>query len=66
MEPKKVAVGVVIRPDGTVPFDEPHDPEVRRHILEHLVAQGHQVSAIGKGPHLKIHNWVPPADGPAH
>jgi len=50
-------VGVVIRKDGTVPFDAGCHPAVRDHILAHLKAQGHELEAIEGTNHVKIKNW---------
>lgn len=53
-------VGVVIRADGTVPFDEGCHPSVRAAILAHLADQGHTVSPVHGTKHVRIHNWKPP------
>ncbi len=61
---QKVAVGIVIRKDGTVPFDDGVDPAVRAHILAHLTDTGHVYHPvpntahvqIKSGPHLKKEN----------
>lgn len=54
-------VGVVIRKDGTVPFDEGVDPTVRLHIFVHLTAQGHSVDSVPGTPHLRIRDYKPKA-----
>lgn len=52
-------VGVVIRRDGTVPFDDDVHPAVKAAIHQHLLDEGHTVSEI-EGGHLKVENWTPP------
>lgn len=59
-EPAKAMVGVVIRKDGTVPFDDDVHPEVRAAILEHLEKEGHKVSDVKGTAHVKIKGWKPP------
>lgn len=70
----KQLIGVVIRADGTVPFDEiPADtPEehrgrierdrahVRAEIMAYLIDQGHTVEPIEGTKHVRIRNWKPP------
>jgi hypothetical protein len=56
----EVRVGVVIRADGTVPFDESCSPEVRAHILQHLTDQGHIYHPVAGTRHVKIQNWKKP------
>lgn len=51
-------IGVIIRADGTVPFDEGVHPEVKAAILKHLELQGHKVE-VHDGVH-KIHGWKAP------
>jgi hypothetical protein len=63
MEQKKALVGVIIRADGTVPFDEGCHPDVRAAILTHLTDQGHTVEPIKGTRHLKIQGWVAPSHG---
>lgn len=50
-------VGIVIRKDGTVPFDEGFVPAVRDHIAQHLQAQGHYVDSVPGTPHLRIRDY---------
>lgn len=57
IEPKKQLTGIVIRPDGTVPFDDNVHPDVRAHALLWCMEQGYTVSPMGQN--LKIHNWKP-------
>ena len=51
-------VGIVIRKDGTVPFDADLDPAIKTHILGHLVETGHVLehhdthAVIKSGPYL--------------
>lgn len=52
-------VGVVIRRDGTVPFDDDVHPAVKAAIRQHLEDEGHELTEL-EGGHLKIENWEPP------
>lgn len=58
MTDRTAMVGVIIRADGTVPFDDDCHPHVREAILKHLDAKGHKV-IITDGI-VKIHGWKPP------
>lgn len=49
--------GIVIKADGSVPFDEGHDPEVRKQIIAHLIDRGMDVERIEGTPHLRIKGW---------
>jgi len=57
---KKIAVGIVIRADGTVPFDDDPSEEaahIRAHILAHLADKGHTVEPIHGTRHVRIKDW---------
>lgn len=60
MEPKKSLVGIVIRADGTVPFDDDCHPHVRAQILQHLTDQGHIYHPVKGTKNIKIQNWKKP------
>lgn len=55
---KQAHVGIVIRKDGTVPFDDDCDPAVREAIVQYLVDSGHHIEAFDapgkKHKHLRI------------
>ncbi len=57
MIPDKSMVGVVIRADGTVPFDDDCPDHVRSHILAHLTDVGHTFSKVEDTKHVRLHNW---------
>ena len=59
MEPQKQLFGIVIRADGTVPFDDDCDPTVRANILAHLMDNGHAVSLVKGTNHAIITDWKP-------
>ena len=50
-------LGVVIRKDGTVPFDDDVHPEVRAAVIAHLVDKGHVLVAVPNTKHLRIENY---------
>lgn len=54
---QKVAVGIVIRADGTVPFDDDCSSDVRAHILAHLADKGHTVEPVHGTRHVRIKGW---------
>jgi len=56
-EPKKQLIGVIIRADGTVPFDDDCHPDIRAHILAHLADHGHTVEPVEGTRHVKIKGW---------
>ena len=56
-------VGVVIRADGTVPFDDDCHPLVKAAIIQHLTDEGHTLTHHPEG-HLTIHGWTPPEPDP--
>lgn len=56
----KSLTGVVIKADGTVPFDSGCHPAVRAEILAYLTDQGHSYDPIPGTPHIKIRNWKKP------
>jgi hypothetical protein len=53
--------GIVIRADGSVPFDDDVHPDHRAHMIAHLVGLGHHVEPHrhAKG-HFFIKNWKKP------
>lgn len=52
-------IGVVVRKDGTVPFDEDVPPHVRDTVLKHLADRGHTVEPVAGTRHYRIKNWTP-------
>ncbi len=56
-----VGVGIVIRADGSVPFDDDVHPDHRAQMIAHLVGMGHHVEPHRhhKG-HFFIKNWKKP------
>lgn len=54
-DPKPTLVGIVIKSDGRVPFDEGVHPEVRKHILAHLRDKGHELEHPPGCDHHKGH-----------
>lgn len=60
MEPKPQMIGVVIRADGTVPFDDDCHPHVRGQILAHLADLGHTVAPIEGTKHVRIVGYKKP------
>lgn len=50
-------LGIVIRTDGTVPFDDGVHPDVRTKILKALAQQGHVFDDVPGTSHVKIRNW---------
>ena len=60
MTQKQINVGIVIRKDGTVPFDDcthggPCDcAAIRSHIRDHLEATGHVVASVPGTQHFKL------------
>lgn len=58
MDGKPQLLGVVIRADGTVPFDADCDPNVRSAILGHLMDQGHTLAPVKDSPHVVIQGWA--------
>jgi hypothetical protein len=58
VEPTKQMTGIVIRADGTIPFEPGTHPEVKANALLWCMQNGHTVSPI-EGGHLRIHNWKP-------
>jgi hypothetical protein len=61
MSEGKIGVGIVIRADGHVPFDDDVSEEHRAHMIAHLVGLGHHVEPHRhhKG-HFFIKNWKKP------
>lgn len=61
MDVIKRAVAYVIRPNGTIPYDEPHSDAAQDHkaaVLADLAARGHSATHHAEG-HLSIHDWEP-------
>ncbi len=50
-------IGMVIRKDGTVPFDEDVPNNVQMHILGTLVAAGHDIHPVKGTKNFKINDW---------
>jgi hypothetical protein len=59
-DPQPKLTGIVIRADGTVPFDAEVDPAVRAAALVWCMANDYTVSPIKGTSSFKIHNWKPP------
>lgn len=60
-DPQKQMVGIVIRADGTVPFDDDVPHHIRAQMLAHLTDLGHSLEPIHGTRHVKIKHWTPPA-----
>lgn len=60
MPENKSLLGVVIRRDGTVPFDDDCHADVRAACLAHLAEQGHAYEPVPHTKHVRIKNWAPP------
>lgn len=56
-------LGVVIKRDGTVPFDEGLHPEHQAQILGYLLLEGHQLEKHPDTGLWKIANYTPPDIG---
>lgn len=56
---KPVMIGIVVRKDGTVPFDADVHPDVKAHILAHLVGRGHHVVFHAETGTHHIKDWTP-------
>jgi len=50
-------VGTVIRADGTVPFDDGVDEDIKAHILLDLVNKGYTLQLKENGKDYQITNW---------
>ena len=59
-DPKPTAVGIIIRKDGTVPFDDDFPDHLREHVIRHLSEQGHTLKSVEGTRHMQIQNWVAP------
>lgn len=57
----KQLLGIVIRADGTVPFDEGLHPTHRAAMLAHLTDLGHSYDPVEGTRHVRIRDWTPPA-----
>lgn len=51
---------VVIRKDGTVPFDDDCPAHVRAATLAYLTDEGHAYEPVHGTKHVRIRNWKPP------
>lgn len=58
-DPQTHLVGIVIKPDGTVPFDHDCHPEVRKHIIAFLADNGNTIVPVDGTNHVRIHGWTP-------
>lgn len=58
-EPNKQLTGIIIRADGTVPFDEGLDPDVRAHIIAYITDQGVAFDPVPGTNSIKLRDWVP-------
>lgn len=57
-DPGKQITGLVIRADGTIPFDPGCHPQVRANALLWCIDNGHTVGPHPDNPnHLMIRNW---------
>lgn len=56
---QKVMVGIVVKADGSVPFDEGVNPQVKTHILGFLVEQGHELFIHPTTGLHTIRDWKP-------
>jgi hypothetical protein len=54
----KKLTGIVIKADGTVPFDKDVDPAVKHAAIDWMQANGHDFENVPGTPHLKIKNWA--------
>lgn len=52
--------GVVIRADGTVPFDADVPEHHRERTLRWLAEQGHTIKDVPGTRHVQIQNWTAP------
>lgn len=59
MEQTKQLYGIVVRADGTVPFDEGVDPATKADMLLYLISQGYQVSPIKDTNHVQLTDFIP-------
>jgi len=46
--------GIIIRADGTVPFDDDLHPDHKRAIIGHLVEMGHELEHHPQGKHVRL------------
>lgn len=53
-------LGIVIRADGTIPFDEGFHPDHQELVLGHLLQEGHDLVKDPETGGWKIANWTPP------
>lgn len=61
-EVKRALSGMVIKADGTVPFDEDHDPVLRAEIIAHLFDAGHEFERVPGTAHIRLKDWQPGDD----
>lgn len=45
-DPVRQLIGIVIRADGTVPFDKDVPEQTREHMIRHLAQMGHTVQDV--------------------
>lgn len=57
IDPKPMIHAVVIRADGTVPFDDSVPEENRLQTIGWLFDQGHAMTIVAGTRHVKITNW---------
>lgn len=57
-EPLKKLTGIIVKADGTVPFDKDADPAVKTAALAWMAEHGHDFESVPGTPHLKIKNWA--------
>ena len=57
-QPSQMKIGIVIRKDGTVPFDPDVLPHVRGQMIAHLIDLGHELETIPGTNHVRIKNWA--------
>jgi hypothetical protein len=61
IDPVKQLIGIVIKKDGLVPFDDDVPEENRNHMIAHLVGKGHHLQPVEGTRHMRIMNWGPGA-----
>lgn len=61
MDPIKQIAAVVIRKDGTVPFDEHVPDHVREHMIRHLAQMGHTIQDVAGSRNVMLAGFNPEA-----
>jgi hypothetical protein len=56
-DPKPIALGIIIRQDGTIPIDTEVPEHHRQAIRQWLENQGHDYEHVSGSRHFKIRNW---------